>query len=136
LFYLVFGLLGLAAVTMLPIAAAQVLNHYTAKGVASKFNPSPRVFGPDAPAIALLGFLRWTDATDVAWLLMGVDDDEAGCILLLLTNRHARRVLACLPPHRQESVGSWMEHPQAFTRQRQAYLARRFKRQLERATAS
>ncbi|MDB5096822.1 MAG: hypothetical protein JWM80_1243 [Cyanobacteria bacterium RYN_339] len=133
--YVLFVLVGLPALALLPAIAAQVFNHFTAKSLAARFNPSPRVFGPDAPPIALLSFLNWTAATEVAWLLMEVADDEAGCILLLLRKRHARQVLACLPPPRQEALEYWMDHPQAFTRQRQAYLARRFKRQLERATA-
>lgn len=133
--YVVLAVIGIVALAVVPSLVAAVLNTFTSKLMAAKFNPSPRVFGPDAPPIALLAFLDWTPAEDVAWLLMSVADDEAACILLLLRRRHVEQVFACLPPPRQEAVGYWMAHPQPFTRQRQAYLARRFKRLLEKATA-
>jgi hypothetical protein len=133
--YVVLAAIGIAALAVFPTMVAAVLNHFTSRAMAAKFNPSPRVYGPDAPPIALLAFLDWTPPEQVAWLLMSVAEDEAGCILLLLRKRHVNQIIACLPPPRQEAVVYWMEHPQPFTRQRQAYLARRFKRELQRATA-
>jgi len=134
--YVVLAVIGVVALAVVPTFVAAVLNVFASKAMAAKFNPSPRVYGPDAPPIALLAFLDWTPATDVAWLLMNVADDEAAFILLLLRKKHVAQILACLPVQRHHAVSYWMEHPQPFTRQRQAYLARRFKRALEREKAS